>query len=83
MLSTEPDPRGERFRRQHDVSYDLSFKFLVRFAGTDVGDAIAAMLVEIGGLFDDGAPAALIDLAIRLQSEGYKSRSLDERYHYE
>ena len=85
---TDPDAGTESLEDfARSLSYgersDLSFKFLVRFAGTDVGDAVAAMLVEIGGLFDDGDPAALIDLAIRLQSEGYKSRSLDERYHYE
>jgi hypothetical protein len=61
---------------------DLTFKFLPRFAGTDVGDALASVLREVGALFDSGDPAALIDLTIDLQAAGYRSRPLNERYHY-
>ena len=62
---------------------DLSFKFLPRFDAEGIGDALAAMLWEIGSLFDTGDPGALIDLAIELQRAGYHSRPLTERYHYE
>jgi len=62
---------------------DLSFKFLSRFDAAGVGDAVAAMLSEIGSLFDTGDPGALIDLAIELQRAGYHSRPVNERYRYD
>ena len=61
---------------------DLTFKFLPRFAGSDAGDALASVLREVGALFDTGDSADLIDLTIDLQAAGYRSRPLNERYHY-
>lgn len=62
---------------------DLSFKFLPRFEDAAVGDALAAILREVGALFDTGDPADLIDEAMRLQVEGYRSRPVNERYRYD
>jgi D-proline reductase (dithiol) PrdB len=85
---TEPESPVESLDQfAQSLSYgersDLSFKFLSRFDATGVGDAMQAMLSEIGSLFDTGDPGALIDLAIELQSAGYHSRPLTERYHYD
>lgn len=62
---------------------DLSFKFLSRFDGAQVGDAIASLLGEIGALWDSGDPGPLIDLAIELQATGYGSRPVADRYQYD
>ncbi len=84
---TDPDTGTESLADfAQSLSYgersDNSFKFLTRFEGTGVGDAIAALLVEVGALFDITDPSRLVDLALRLQTEGYRSRPLNERYHY-
>lgn len=62
---------------------DLSFKFLAGLGGPKVGDSLAQMLQAIGALFDTGDPVELIELATRLQAEGYQSRPLNQRYRYD
>lgn len=62
---------------------DLSFKFLTRLDARAVGDALAEILIEVGGVYDTGDPADLIDAAIRLQADGYRSRPLNQRYHHD
>lgn len=62
---------------------DLSFKFLTRFTGSAVGDAVAALFREVGSLLDTGDPARLIDEFIALQSAAYRSRDVNDRYRHE
>lgn len=62
---------------------DLSFKYLPRFDAGRIGDSLAELLEGIGSLYDTSDPADLIDRAIALQVEGYRSRDVHERYRYE
>ena len=84
---TDPEPSTETLEEfAQSLSYgkrsDLSFKFLARLGGPRIGDSLAQMLDAIGALFDTGDPVDLIELATRLQAEGYQSRPLNERYRY-
>lgn len=84
---TDPAPSPETLEEfAQSLSYgkrsDLSFKFLARLGGPRIGDSLAQMLEAIGALFDTGDPMDLIELATRLQAEGYQSRPLNERYRY-
>ena len=81
------DPRTESLEEfARSLSYgkrsDLSFKFLTASDGPDVGDAVAAILREVGSVFDSGDTDDLIDVATRLQIAGYRSRPLADRYRY-
>ncbi|MEE8498111.1 MAG: glycine/sarcosine/betaine reductase selenoprotein B family protein [Acidimicrobiia bacterium] len=85
---TDPAPSTETLEEfAQSLSYgkrsDLSFKFLARLGGPRIGDSLAQMLEAIGALFDTGDPVDLIELATRLQAEGYQSRPLNERYRYD
>ncbi len=85
---TDPEPAAETLEEfAQSLSYgersDLSFKFLARLGGPRIGDSLAQMLEAIGALFDTGDPMDLIELATRLQAEGYQSRPLTERYRYD
>ena len=85
---TDPEPTTESLEEfAQSLSYgkrsDLSFKFLSRLGGPKIGDSLAEMLKAIGALFDTGDPVDLIELATRLQAEGYQSRPLNERYRYD
>jgi len=61
---------------------DLTFKFLPQFKDPGLGDALASLLHEAGAMLDSGDPGQLIDLAIALQADGYRSRPVPERFHY-
>jgi len=85
---TDPELAAETLEEfAQSLSYgersDLSFKFLARLGGPRIGDSLAQMLEAIGALFDTGDPMDLIELATRLQAEGYQSRPLTERYRYD
>ncbi len=85
---SDPAPDSETLEEfARSLSYgsrsDLSFKFMRSFDPQRIGDSVAAILNEVGGLFDTGDPAALVDLAIRLQAEAYQMRAVSERYRYD
>jgi hypothetical protein len=62
---------------------DLSFKFMPRYSDSEVGDALASLLREVGATLDSGDVGPLIDHFITLQSDAYQRRDIADRFRYD
>jgi hypothetical protein len=86
-MSDQASPRETLDGFASSLSYgqrtDLSFKFLTRLDDGEIGDVLAALLTDVGGVVDSGDPTELIQTVIDVQAAAYRSREVSERYRYD
>ncbi len=61
---------------------NLNFKFLKSLDEADAAEVVRRVLEEAGHLLDHGDPGPLVDLVTGAQRDAYRTRALQDRYHY-